>query len=306
MPKRNPLTGTVRLGPAYRDAAGSEMPVKLIGARAREVGARFLLDACQSVPHMAVDVQQLGADFVVASSHKMLGPTGVGFLYAPLDLLRSMPPFLGARPHPTPNLPARLNTSPGTALWDSPLWAYLFSIPALSPSFLPFLSGRPWYALWPPSFLGCCAHVLLPLSELHACATPVSQSLPLGWAMLVLGVAGGGEMIQDVFLQESTFAEPPARFEAGTPAIAESVGLGAAIDYMRNNIPGALPAMHRYEVSTQGPWLRHRIGHGLLSLWSLGLSVQPTSNSLLWVHGSTSSQPPLFVDLSSPASCLTA
>lgn len=48
---------------------------------ARSVGARVMLDACQSVPHMPIDVQALGVDWIVASSHKMLGPTGIGFLW---------------------------------------------------------------------------------------------------------------------------------------------------------------------------------------------------------------------------------
>ncbi|MCH99447.1 cysteine desulfurase 2 chloroplastic-like, partial [Trifolium medium] len=86
---------------------------------------------------MTVDVQDLDVDFLVASSHKMCGPTGIGFLYGKMDLLSSMPPFLG-----------------------------------------------------------------------------------------------GGEMISDVYLDHSTYAEPPSRFEAGTPAIGEAIGLGAAIDYL--------------------------------------------------------------------------
>lgn len=90
-----------------------------------------------AVPNMPVDVQSLGADFIVASSHKMCGPTGIGFLWGRLSLLEEMPPWMG-----------------------------------------------------------------------------------------------GGEMIQDVRLEASTYAEPPSRFEAGTPAIAEAIGLGAACDYL--------------------------------------------------------------------------
>lgn len=112
-------------------------PVEDIVAWAHNVGAKTLIDACQSVPHMAVDVQSMDADFLVASSHKMCGPTGVGFLYAKHELLTMMPPFLG-----------------------------------------------------------------------------------------------GGEMISDVFEDYSTYADPPSRFEAGTPAIGEAIGLGAAIDYL--------------------------------------------------------------------------
>ncbi len=112
-------------------------PVKEIVATAQRYGAKVLIDACQSVPHMPVDVQAIGCDWLVASGHKMCGPTGAGFLYGKLDVLQSMPPFLG-----------------------------------------------------------------------------------------------GGEMIQDVSLSSSTYAELPHKFEAGTPAIAEAVTLGAAVDYL--------------------------------------------------------------------------
>ena len=112
-------------------------PIDEIVKTARQHGAKVLIDACQSVPHMPVDVQSLDCDWLVASGHKMCGPTGAGFLYGKLDILNAMPPFLG-----------------------------------------------------------------------------------------------GGEMIQDVSLDNSTYAELPHKFEAGTPAIAEAVVLGAAIDYL--------------------------------------------------------------------------
>jgi cysteine desulfurase/selenocysteine lyase len=70
-------------------------PVNEICAEAHRHGARVLIDACQSAPHMPLDVQDMDCDWLVASGHKMCGPTGIGFLYGKLDLLRSMPPFLG-------------------------------------------------------------------------------------------------------------------------------------------------------------------------------------------------------------------
>jgi cysteine desulfurase/selenocysteine lyase len=124
-------------------------PVKEICAEAHKVGAKVLIDACQSVPHMAINVQEIDCDWLVASGHKMCAPTGIGFLYGKLDLLRSMPPFLG-----------------------------------------------------------------------------------------------GGEMIADVFLDHATYADLPHKFEAGTPAIAEAVGLGAAVDYL--SVIG-MDQIHAYE-----------------------------------------------------------
>jgi len=133
---------------------GCVNPVDEVIEAARQVGARVLLDACQSVPHMPVDVQALGCDFLVASGHKMGGPTGIGFLYGRLDLLEEMPP------------------------WQ-----------------------------------------------------------------------GGGEMIQDVFLERSTFAPPPSRFEAGTPAITQAIGLGAAVDYL-SEIGMAAVEEYEHELGT--------------------------------------------------------
>lgn len=118
---------------------GCVNPVEEIVAMAHASGALVLLDACQSVPHMSVDVQALDADFVVASAHKMCGPTGVGFLWARRELLLEMPPYMG-----------------------------------------------------------------------------------------------GGEMIADVWLDRSTYAPPPHRFEAGTPAIGEVVAFAAAIQFLQD------------------------------------------------------------------------
>ncbi|MFC0526901.1 cysteine desulfurase [Phytohabitans kaempferiae] len=116
---------------------GTVNPTSAIIARAHEVGALVLLDASQAVPHMPVDVADLGADFLAFTGHKMCGPTGIGVLWGRYELLEAMPPVLG-----------------------------------------------------------------------------------------------GGSMIETVSMERSTFAAPPARFEAGTPPIAEAVGLGVAVDYL--------------------------------------------------------------------------
>ncbi|MDZ8080757.1 MAG: cysteine desulfurase [Nostoc sp. DcaGUA01] len=124
-------------------------PVAEIGAIAHRYGAKFLVDACQSVPHFPTDVQQIDCDWLVASGHKMCAPTGIGFLYGKLELLESMPPFFG-----------------------------------------------------------------------------------------------GGEMIAEVYLDHSTYAELPHKFEAGTPAIGEAIALGAAIDYLSSI---GMDKIHAYE-----------------------------------------------------------
>lgn len=108
-----------------------------IAALAHEVGAIMIVDGAQLVPHAPVDVRKLGADFLVFSAHKMLGPTGVGVMWGRKDLLEQMEP-----------------------------------------------------------------------------------------------AEGGGEMISDVGLFESTWAPVPHKFEAGTPPFVEAVGLGAAVDYL--------------------------------------------------------------------------
>lgn len=116
---------------------GTINPARELIAQAHAAGAKVLVDAAQSVPHMPVDVQALDADFLAFSSHKMCGPTGVGVLYGRMALLEAMPP------------------------WQ-----------------------------------------------------------------------GGGDMIREVKLSGSTWNNVPYKFEAGTPAIAEVIGLGAAVDYL--------------------------------------------------------------------------
>jgi cysteine desulfurase/selenocysteine lyase len=74
---------------------GTINPVAEIAARAHSAGALLLVDGAQSVPHIPVDVRALGIDFLAFSAHKMLGPTGIGVLWARKEILQAMPPFLG-------------------------------------------------------------------------------------------------------------------------------------------------------------------------------------------------------------------
>lgn len=73
---------------------GTINPLKAIIARAHQVGAVVVLDACQSVPHMKIDVKELDIDFLVFSGHKTVGPTGIGIFWGRADLLETLPPFL--------------------------------------------------------------------------------------------------------------------------------------------------------------------------------------------------------------------
>lgn len=149
----SPRTKLVAVG-HVSNTLGCINPVEEIIAIAHEAGAKVLIDACQSAPHLALDVQKMDCDWLVASGHKMCGPTGIGFLYGKLALLEAMPPFLG-----------------------------------------------------------------------------------------------GGEMIADVYLDHSTYAGLPHKFEAGTPAIGEAIALGAAIDYLTNI---GLDNIHDYETELTG------------------------------------------------------
>ncbi len=124
-------------------------PIKNISKLAKQNGSLVMLDACQSLAHQKIDVQELGIDFLAGSGHKLCGPTGIGFLWSKKEILEKIPPFFG-----------------------------------------------------------------------------------------------GGEMIQDVFEETSTWAELPHKFEAGTPAIAEAIGLAEAIKYI-NNI--GLDRINKYE-----------------------------------------------------------
>jgi cysteine desulfurase/selenocysteine lyase len=73
---------------------GTVNPLAAIVARAHEVGAVVVLDACQSAPHMPVNVNELGVDFLTFSGHKAIGPTGIGVLWGRAELLKDLPPFL--------------------------------------------------------------------------------------------------------------------------------------------------------------------------------------------------------------------
>jgi len=73
---------------------GTVNPLTAIVARAHEVGAVVILDACQSAPHMPINVRELGVDFLTFSGHKAIGPTGIGVLWGRAELLKDLPPFL--------------------------------------------------------------------------------------------------------------------------------------------------------------------------------------------------------------------
>jgi len=89
--ERTKLVGVAHMS----NVLGTINPVKELGRLAHQAGAVMLVDGAQSVPHLPVDVRDLDCDFLAASGHKMLGPTGIGFLYGKTELLESMPPFMG-------------------------------------------------------------------------------------------------------------------------------------------------------------------------------------------------------------------
>ncbi|MEO6794479.1 MAG: cysteine desulfurase [Mycobacterium sp.] len=78
----------------HSNVTGALAPVAELVSRAKAVGARTVLDACQSVPHQPVDLHELDVDFAAFSGHKMLGPNGIGVLYGRREQLAALPPFL--------------------------------------------------------------------------------------------------------------------------------------------------------------------------------------------------------------------
>src|SRR3954468_14959225 len=90
----SPRTRIVAVG-HVSNALGTVNPIARIIEHAHAAGAVVLVDGAQAVPHFAIDVQSLGCDFYVFSSHKMFGPTGVGVLYGRASLLEAMPPYQG-------------------------------------------------------------------------------------------------------------------------------------------------------------------------------------------------------------------
>jgi len=117
---------------------GALNPVARLAELAHSAGALILVDACQSLPHQSLSVAQLDCDFLVGSSHKLCGPTGMGFLWAREALLESMPPFLGGggpwRERPRGN---------GTRGWNHPLrhWHAIGPLPE------PLLGPSTWRPL---------------------------------------------------------------------------------------------------------------------------------------------------------------
>jgi cysteine desulfurase/selenocysteine lyase len=89
------LKGPVKLLAATQmsNVLGTVNPVAELARRAHGVGAKMLVDAAQSVPHLGVDVREIDCDFLAFSGHKMLGPTGIGVLFAKREILEAMPPF---------------------------------------------------------------------------------------------------------------------------------------------------------------------------------------------------------------------
>ena len=172
---------------AMSNVLGTINPVRDLVAAAHRHGAVAIVDGCQSVPHMPTDVQAWDADFMAFSSHKMVGPSGVGMLWGRENLLEKMPPFLG-----------------------------------------------------------------------------------------------GGNMISDVRTEGFTCAELPAKFEAGTQAIVEVVGLGAAVDYL-SGIGMANVRAHEHEITVHALGaLRSRFGDDIVIHGSTDASVRGATISFAY------------------------
>jgi cysteine desulfurase / selenocysteine lyase len=110
---------------AMSNVLGTIMPVREVTKRARAVGARILIDAAQSVPHLPTNVADLSCDFLAFSAHKMLGPTGVGVLWGKPDLLDAMDPFLGGGD-------MILEVWPDRASWNELPWKFEAGTPNIA------------------------------------------------------------------------------------------------------------------------------------------------------------------------------
>lgn len=104
---------------------GTVNDIHLLAKRVHQAGGMILVDAAQSVPHMPVDVQDLDCDFLVFSGHKMLGPTGIGVLYAKEEILKDLPPFLRGGD-------MILEVTKESATWNELPWKYEAGTPNIS------------------------------------------------------------------------------------------------------------------------------------------------------------------------------
>src|SRR5256884_6752406 len=120
---------------------GTINPIKAVAEAAHQAGAMVLVDGAQAVPHMAVDVQDLGVDFYAFSGHKMCGPTGIGVLWARRSLLNAMPPFLGGG-----DMIKRVKLTEAT--WNDLPWKFEAGAPRLAEGIWLGEAGRFLTQIW--------------------------------------------------------------------------------------------------------------------------------------------------------------